>query len=155
MKYIETKLDELWAFIVKAKGRCLFCGSTYNLQPHHVFRGRWKSVWFFRWMPIFGVCLCDNCHNHSPFSPHNNKDPKAFWLKLEETLIRTDPEKMKFINLYRTNKCEVPERPALDTIRKDLQQQVQNINETGYMDNYVDEIYKGRDAQNRPIWGRL
>ncbi|MDD5501942.1 MAG: hypothetical protein PHH26_00570 [Candidatus Thermoplasmatota archaeon] len=138
MNYLETKLDEVWRYIVKAPGKCLFCPERQNLEAHHIFGGRWRSVWFFRWTPIFGVPLCVEHHK----AAHHNK--QEFWLKLEVAL--EGEERWSVICRYRESKVIIPEQPDLKILLADLKKQAAVIEETNYMDLEVDGEYRGRDA---------
>ena len=58
-KQYYTKLDKIWADLVKRPKRCENCGSNYKLEAHHkihrtYLKGRWKLD--------NGICLCAECH---------------------------------------------------------------------------------------------
>jgi hypothetical protein len=63
---------DLWSEIVKKKAgyKCEVCGSTENLQSHHIIgRGNWR----LRWEPRNGACLCAKHHKFDRNqSAHNN-----------------------------------------------------------------------------------
>ncbi len=144
MTTLEIKLDDVCRYITKAKGRCLFCGSTRDIEVHHIFGGRWKSVWFFRWMLIFLIPLCKECHSLA----HLNKT--GFWIKLEVAL-EGEPERLSAILHYRESKVAISEKPDLKILYEDLRKQAAMIEETNYMDS-PDEVYRGRDENNQPIF---
>ena len=52
----------VWKKTVLARGRCEECGSTDNLEAHHVLR--WSEYPRGRVDVKNGQCLCDKCHAH-------------------------------------------------------------------------------------------
>lgn len=79
---IDGKLDKAWAKAVKkrAGGKCEYCGTTRNLNSHHIFSRSKAST---RWLVDNGVCLCVSHHTFSShFSAH--KTPTEFHIWLEE-----------------------------------------------------------------------
>lgn len=76
---LDKKLDEVWSQLVKIKAgnKCEVCGSTQNLNSHHLYSRAKKSV---RWNLDNGICLCVGHHIGNSFSAH--KTPLAFqnWL---------------------------------------------------------------------------
>lgn len=77
-KRLITIADKLWADIIKARdGRCIYCGSSINLNAHHIFtKGRHGNL---RWIVDNGVTLCAKCHT---FGIHIN--PAPYMLKIIE-----------------------------------------------------------------------
>jgi len=147
MTYIEKQLDSISRYITITGQHCYFCSKTGDLHSHHLFRGRWKSIWYFRWMPEFQIPLCGNCHLFLPYAPHKNM--KSFWGKFESLMILRDPERLKLINHYRNTKIGLPEKPNLKELLKDLQLQAAKIENESWMDLEVcDNIYKGRNDDN-------
>jgi len=66
-----STLDRLWSLRIKelAEHRCEVCGTTENLEAHHVQPRKMYSV---RWDLDNGVCLCHRCHKLGGFSAHKN-----------------------------------------------------------------------------------
>lgn len=60
-KASESALNMWWRRAVLAhwRGRCAICGSTYELECHHVIKRRKKVL---RWDWRNGVALCTGCH---------------------------------------------------------------------------------------------
>ncbi len=84
LKGIDGKLDEAWSLLVKLRAglKCEYCGTTKNLNSHHVYSRSKRST---RWLPENGVCLCVSHHTfNSGFSAH--KTPLEFrdWLVKEK-----------------------------------------------------------------------
>lgn len=52
-----------WTVEVKKAGKCAVCGSTENLEAHHILK--WSEYPAGRIDPENGVCLCRNCHADS------------------------------------------------------------------------------------------
>ena len=81
-KGIDGRLDQAWSKLVKLKAgmKCEYCGTTRNLNSHHIFSRSKKST---RWQTINGVCLCVSHHVFSSkFSAH--KTSIEFFLWYEE-----------------------------------------------------------------------
>jgi len=78
-KSIDKRLDVVWSQLVKlrAGNKCEVCGTTTNLNSHHLYSRAKKSV---RWNLDNGICLCVGHHIGTSFSAH--KTPLAFnsWL---------------------------------------------------------------------------
>jgi hypothetical protein len=76
---IDKKLDNVWSQLVKlrAGNKCESCGSTQNLNSHHIYSRAKKSL---RWNLNNGICLCVGHHIGTYFSAH--KTPLDFinWL---------------------------------------------------------------------------
>ena len=70
--------DKLWADLIKARdGKCIYCGSSINLNAHHIFtKGRHGNL---RWNIDNGVTLCAKCHT---YGVHIN--PAPYMLKIIE-----------------------------------------------------------------------
>lgn len=70
--------DKLWADLIKARdGKCIYCGSSINLNAHHIFtKSRHGNL---RWNTDNGVTLCAKCHT---FGVHIN--PAPYMLKIIE-----------------------------------------------------------------------
>jgi len=69
--YGNSCLDKLWAAKVKEQAghKCEICGSTKQLEAHHIHRCKHYGV---RWNLINGACLCRDCHCNSDHSAHKN-----------------------------------------------------------------------------------
>ena len=63
-------MDKLWSEIVKIRAghKCEYCGSTKNLNSHHVFTRVNASL---RWDVDNGVCLCADHHRFNREAVHN------------------------------------------------------------------------------------
>ena len=74
----KNQLDKLWSEIIRSKGYCEICGTTVNLNAHHIISRHNKVL---RWDLQNGICLCVSCHKFSTHSVHN--DPLGFmeWFK--------------------------------------------------------------------------
>ena len=66
MKPIERRLDSAWSLRVRSIRLCQRCGSRWNLEAHHIFGRRARSV---RWDEENGVCLCRSCHDKQRRQP--------------------------------------------------------------------------------------
>lgn len=73
IKTIKAKCDKLWSEIIRSKGYCEICGTTVNLNAHHIISRHNKVL---RWDLQNGICLCVSCHKFSTHSVHN--DPLGF-----------------------------------------------------------------------------
>lgn len=76
----KKKADDLWSEAVKVNygHRCAYCGTSENLNSHHIYT---RSRMATRWDIDNGICLCANHHTFSQeFSAH--KTPAKFhaWL---------------------------------------------------------------------------
>lgn len=94
-KGVDGKLDKAWAELVKlrAGNQCEYCGTTRNIQSHHIYSRSRKST---RWNPINGVSLCAGHHTlSSSFSAH--KTPLEFtdWLYNKKGTDFVDRLRMK------------------------------------------------------------
>ena len=58
-KYWKRKADKLWAEIIRSIGYCFVCGTTKNLQAHHIVPKEREEL---RWDLNNGVCLCATHH---------------------------------------------------------------------------------------------
>jgi hypothetical protein len=151
---MDEHLDRLIQIITAHGKPCLFCGSRKGVAGHHVLG---KKDWFRRYTPWLLIPLCStgpvNCHTGKVFSPHGSNKPKLFWLKLEETLKRTNVEQLRLINYWRQNKT-VPERPDYEQLRADLEAQAREIENISWYDteNY-DPVFRGRNERGQEIFG--
>lgn len=71
----KTDCDILWSKRIKEIGYCSFCGSSYNLEAHHIIPRRNNST---RYLLKNGICLCKfhhwQIHNTSELSDWLNKN---------------------------------------------------------------------------------
>jgi len=60
---IKKRLDALWSRLVRERDRhrCIMCGKVENLQAHHWFVRRARSM-AVRWVVENGATLCYYCH---------------------------------------------------------------------------------------------
>lgn len=75
--------EKLWAAEIKAVGVCEICGSTEQLQSHHLLE---KSIWTSLARDLSnGICLCEDHHLFNPqISPHGcmvSGEEFIAWLK--------------------------------------------------------------------------
>ena len=68
-----TKLDRLWAKLVKKDGYCCICGESFRLNAHHYITRSNRNI---RWYLPNGFCLCSGHHLLKTQSAH--KDPEWF-----------------------------------------------------------------------------
>ena len=82
-RYWMKKADKAWSEVVRAVGKCLICGSTYNLNPHHLVR---RTNYYLRHNCYNGICLCPTHHTFgSEIAAHGGTDvTMAFTKWLEE-----------------------------------------------------------------------
>ena len=59
---IRKSNDILWSMLIRLKGCCEICGSTINLEAHHMIR---RELLYYRFNPDNGICLCSSCHKWS------------------------------------------------------------------------------------------
>ena len=88
IKTIKAKCDKLWSEIIRSKGYCEICGTTVNLNAHHIISRHNKVL---RWDLQNGICLCVSCHKFSTHSVHN--DPLGFM----EFFKKKNPEDYKYL----------------------------------------------------------
>jgi hypothetical protein len=88
-KKLIFEADKLWASIVKERdGKCIYCGSTRNLNAHHIFtKARHGNL---RWEPDNGVTLCAGCHT---FGVHIN--PAPYMLRIIEYVGNDTMERLR------------------------------------------------------------
>ena len=115
--------DALWAHLVKlrANNQCEKCGSRNNLNAHHIFGRRMKSV---RWDEANGVALCATHHAlSSQFSAHQTPTEFTRWIIKKRGVAWYD--KLR-IRAYTTRK------PDIEGIRMylnyEIERQIQRIN---------------------------
>ena len=80
---LNKKADTEWSALVKvlAGGRCEVCGTTQNLNSHHVFG---RSNYKVRWDVHNGVCLCVGHHKFNrEFSAHNTPTLFSEFIRLK------------------------------------------------------------------------
>jgi hypothetical protein len=58
-KTITRKLDKVCSELVRARGYCVKCGETKNLQCCHIISRSHRAT---RWLMDNLLCLCANCH---------------------------------------------------------------------------------------------
>lgn len=79
-KKLRDKADDLWSEAVKVNynKRCAYCGTSENLNSHHIFT---RSRMGTRWNIDNGICLCANHHTFSQqFSAHGTPAKFNEWL---------------------------------------------------------------------------
>jgi len=66
----KKKADNLWGEIIRQVGHCEVCGSTGQLNAHHIIS---RTRLRFRHDLSYGVCLCVRCHSfNADISPHQD-----------------------------------------------------------------------------------
>jgi len=74
-------LDIQWSKRIKERAgyRCEYCGSTSNLNSHHIVR---RTIHNVRWYYPNGICLCANHHMFSnEFSAHGLPLEFSEWVR--------------------------------------------------------------------------
>ena len=75
----KKKLDTLWSKLVRERdGKCLYCGSTENLQAHHIYS---RVSYTTRWVLGNGITLCFTHHLGHQFSPHKTPIEFTDWIR--------------------------------------------------------------------------
>ena len=74
----KRQLDKLWSEIIRSKGYCEICGTTVNLNAHHIV-GRINNA--LRWDLRNGICICVSCHKFSTHSAHNDSIGFMKWFR--------------------------------------------------------------------------
>lgn len=77
-----------WSLQVRAVGCCAVCGSTENINAHHLLERRYYP--HLRTDPMNGICLCA-AHHIGRYSAHKNGFWFTFWLRANR------PEQYKWI----------------------------------------------------------
>lgn len=81
-KKLEDKADILWAKCIRSVWFCEYCGSSENLQAHHIYSRVKKST---RWHLKNWVCLCANHHTwSSEFSAHKTPSQFRAWIVMKK-----------------------------------------------------------------------
>jgi len=73
--------DSLWSLAVRADwgDRCAVCGTTLNLNAHHLIR---RGCYPVRYLLENGICLCATHHKWcGEVSPHSNGHGFAVWIE--------------------------------------------------------------------------
>ena len=80
----KKKADNLWGELIRQVGHCEVCGSTGQLNAHHIIS---RTRLRFRHDLSNGVCLCVRCHQFdTSISPHQDSygaENFLEWLKME------------------------------------------------------------------------
>lgn len=80
-KSLPKKADDFWSKTVRKVWKCAYCGSTENLNAHHIFTRHNKSV---RWDLENWICLCAKHHVFSDeFSAHKTPTDFTYWLETQ------------------------------------------------------------------------
>ena len=73
----KTRCDDLWSKVIRKDGFCEICGTTKNLQAHHVVT---RAKLPTRHMLENGVCLCAKHHLfNKDISAHGNSVAFVKW----------------------------------------------------------------------------
>ena len=83
--YWKERADRAWKRWVHQTGKCEICGSTENLNAHHLIsRGRIH----LRHNPFNGICLCVGCHVYNnELSAHMAPLAFAAWLQENKPVL--------------------------------------------------------------------
>ena len=89
-RYWKKKADSLASLICRKKrGKCELCGSTENLNCHHLIDRTRVNL---RFDPTNLICLCSNCHKWSrEKSAHGQPLPFYDWF------FKNFPERAKYL----------------------------------------------------------
>jgi 5-methylcytosine-specific restriction endonuclease McrA len=90
-KDCEKRADAAFWRLVIMRGRCQRCGSSHQLECHHIVRRAVKAA---RWVTDLSLCLCSECHRTGEHAAH--ADPAGFWKWLEKQF----PEKYELAQKY-------------------------------------------------------
>lgn len=75
----KRKADEAWSKEVRSAGCCSYCGTTNNLDAHHILvKERYPEL---RHEVFNGICLCKKHHKWHKHSAHKNSIFFAEFLK--------------------------------------------------------------------------
>lgn len=94
-----------WSKRVREVGCCAVCGSTKNLNAHHLLpKERYPE---FKFKRINGLALCPNHHKFGRYSAHRNPIWFALWLEFER------PKQYQWVlwNMGDWNESKREERP--------------------------------------------
>ena len=61
-----------WTKKIISRGKCEYCGSTENLEAHHIVK--WSDYPKGRIDVNNGMCLCHRCHTEE------HKDDQSYWM---------------------------------------------------------------------------
>ena len=74
---VKNRCDRLWSELIRSQGYCDVCGTTENLQAHHIITRRRLAT---RYMKENGICLCAKHHQFCDIiSAHTNPMAFANW----------------------------------------------------------------------------
>tara|TARA_R110002020_G_scaffold297267_6_gene513050 strand:+ start:698 stop:1078 length:381 start_codon:yes stop_codon:yes gene_type:complete len=118
VKSIEKQLDLKWSLLVKlrAGNKCEFCGTTKNLNSHHIYSRAKKST---RWSVDNGVSLCVGHHIGNKWSAHKSPMDFGRWL---EKVKGTDFINLLSLKANSTSKLHLFEKEIM------LQKLIEEIN---------------------------
>ena len=138
-KYQDDKLLAMSRQFVKVRDRdcCVICGTGGYVEVHHIFFGASKSIWLYRYDPLFSVTLHLDCHQadgRSEITAHHN--PTEF---MELLKSKINAPQLEAITEKRTI-LPFPGFKAMETMLK-LQLQTQ---EQEWMDGMIEAEYAGR-----------
>jgi len=111
--HYNRKICDKWGMVNMKERRCLICGTTLNIEAHHiVFRSQAPHMINIQ---LNKVDLCNYHHQHAPNSPHNSGNREIdLWLKkrMQDKLIKLfDREYYEAIDVMyllgcTTNECD-------------------------------------------------
>lgn len=102
------KCDEAMSLLVREKGQCERCGSTYNMLNHAHVWGRANKT--LRWDILNAMCLCVTCH----FWWHEYPTESGLWFKEKY------PDRYEYLSWAKneyTNRTEADYAILLDDIK--------------------------------------
>ncbi len=118
---VDKKLDDAWSELVKLRAGmvCEYCGTSRNLNSHHIFSRSKKST---RWDVINGICLCVGHHVFSSkFSAHKTSVEFFLWLEQKKGRDYIDRLRLKAHSIAKWSKFEK------EIILKDMQQEIKKL----------------------------
>lgn len=138
-----VKNDNLHRYIVKAVGYCELCGSTVNLECHHLLGGK-DGNRIVRWEPALSICLCGlKCHKMTR---------PEIMAKVRDYLRRTDRKRLATLDYYAANIHKL-EQPTTEQYTKKLMEMAEKKKKDSWYDDFgVDEVYKGRGKDGEPVF---
>ena len=74
---IKAKADKLWSQLIRMDGSCEICGTSENLNAHHIIS---RAKLHTRYMKENGICLCVGHHMfNKDISAHGNSVAFVKW----------------------------------------------------------------------------
>ena len=91
----------MWRSIIQKNKECFFCGTTQNLQKHHIFGGSRRK---FSEADGLYVWLCFRHHcSDDRYAVHNNKDMMQKLHEIGQKSYEEDHTRQEFMERYGKN----------------------------------------------------